>query len=259
MEKLTFPKMTAPSEVSCTEYMQSRADYWNSLPGNLKGYDCPECRNKGLIVFIEDGFEIKRPCKCMKVRDTLRRIHESGLSELLRACTFQNFETTEPFQEHMKRSALEFVKRKSGCFVACGQSGCGKTHICTAIVGGMIKQGLSARYLVWREEASRLKSHAADTDYPALITPYKQADVLYIDDLFKTKELSDISSADVKLAFELLDHRDRNHLITVISTEWTLQQIAQVDEAIAGRIMQMSKGYRFIISKDQKKNYRLRE
>lgn len=259
MERLMFPKMTAPSEVSCTEYMQSRADYWNSLPGDLKGYDCSECRNKGFIAFIEEGCERKRPCKCMKVRDTLRRIHESGLSELLRTCTFQSFETTEPFQEHMKRSALEFVKRKSGCFVACGQSGCGKTHICTAIVGGMIKQGLSARYLVWREEAGRLKAHAADTDYPALIAPYKQTDVLYIDDLFKTKEISDISSADVKLAFELLDYRDRNHLITVISTEWTMLELSHIDEAIAGRIMQMSKGFRFIISKDQKKNYRLRE
>lgn len=259
MEKLMFPKISAPSEVSCTEYMQSRADYWNSLSGNLKGYDCSECRNKGFIAFIEEGCERKRPCKCMKVRDTLRRIHESGLSELLRTCTFQSFETTEPFQEHMKRSALEFVKRKSGCFAACGQSGCGKTHICTAIVGGMIKQGLSARYLVWREESGRLKAHAADPDYPALIAPYKQTDVLYIDDLFKTKEISDISSADVKLAFELLDYRDRNHLITVISTEWTMLEISQIDEAIAGRIMQMSKGFRFIISKDQKKNYRLRE
>lgn len=259
MERLMFPKMIAPSEVSCTEYMQERADYWNSLPGNLEGYDCLECRNKGFIAFIEDGCERKRPCKCMKVRDTLRRIHESGLSELLRTCTFQSFETTEPFQEHMKRSALEFVKRKSGCFAVCGQSGCGKTHICTAIVGGMIKQGLSARYLVWREESGRLKAHAADPDYPALIAPYKQTDVLYIDDLFKTKEISDISSADVKLAFELLDYRDRNHLITVISTEWTMLEISQIDEAIAGRIMQMSKGFRFIISKDQKKNYRLRE
>lgn len=259
MERLMFPKMIVPSEVSCTEYIQSRADYWNSLPGELKGYDCSECKNKGWIAFIENGYERKRPCKCIKVRDTLRRIHESGLSELLRTCTFQSFETTEPFQEHMKRSALEFVKRKSGCFAVCGQSGCGKTHICTAIVGGMIKQGLSARYLVWREESGRLKAHAADTDYPAMIAPYKQTDVLYIDDLFKTKEISDISGADVKLAFELLDYRDRNHLITVISTEWTMLELSHIDEAIAGRIMQMSKGFRFIISKDQKKNYRLRE
>lgn len=258
MEKLTFPKIVPPSEVSCTEHLQMQADYWNSLAGDLTGYDCAECRNKGWISFIEDGFERKHPCRCMKKRETLRLIHESGLSELLRTCTFQSFETAEPFQEHMKRSALEFVKRKSGCFIACGQSGCGKTHICTAIVGGMIKQGLSARYLVWREESGVLKSHAADPDYPALIAPYKQTDVLYIDDLFKTKDLSDISSADVKLAFELLDYRDRNRLITIISTEWTMNQLAQIDEAIAGRINLMSKGYQFIIGKDPKKNYRLR-
>ena len=258
MEKLMFPKMIAPSAVSYTEYLRERADYWNSLSGNLKGYDCSACKNKGWIAFVEDGCEIKRPCKCMKVRDTLRRIHESGLSELLRTCTFQSFETTEPFQEHMKRSALEFVKQKSGCFIACGQTGSGKTHICTAIVGGMIKQGLSARYLVWREASNALKAHAADPDYAARIQPYKDTDVLYIDDLFKTKDIADVSSADVKLAFELLDYRDRNHLITVISTEWTMPELSQIDEAIAGRINHMSKGYQFIIRKDPKKNYRLR-
>ncbi len=259
MEKLTFPNAVPPSEVSYTEFLQTRIDYWNSLPGNLIGYECAECKNKGAIAFLEDGFERHRICKCMKVRDTLRRIRLSGLSELFRTNTFQNFETTEPFQKHMKESALEFVKAKSGFFVVCGQTGCGKTHICTAIVGGMIIQGLSARYFVWREESSILKSHTVDAEYKELIEPYKQTDVLYIDDLFKTKDITDISSADVKLAFELIDYRCRNHLITIISTEWTMPQLVQIDEAIAGRIMQMSKGYRFTVGKDPKKNYRLRE
>lgn len=259
MEKLAFPQIADYSEISYEEYMQERVNFWNSISGELTGYDCKECKNKGMIAFVEDGYERTRACKCMKIRDTLRRIRLSGLSELLRTNTFQSFETTEPFQEQMKRIALEFVKNKSGCFFACGQSGCGKTHICTAIVGGMIKQGLSALYLVWREESGKLKAHASEPDYHTLIAPYKHTDVLYIDDLFKTKDLSDISNADVKLAFELLDYRRRNHLITIISTEWTLQQIAQVDEAIAGRIAQMSKGYRILINKDPKKNYRLRE
>jgi DNA replication protein DnaC len=259
MEKLSFPKITAPSTASCTEYIQSRADYWNSLPGDLKGYDCSECKNKGFIAVIEDGYEIKRSCKCLKTRDTLKRIHESGLSNLLKTCTFQNFETTEPFQEHIKRNAIDFVKKKSGCFIICGQTGCGKTHICTAVVGGLIKQGLSARYLVWREDSAKLKSRINESDYYEMIEPYKQTDVLYIDDLFKTKDISDISSADVKLAFELIDYRYRNNMITIISTEWTMQQLRQIDEAIAGRINQMSKGYQFVINEDQKKNYRLRK
>lgn len=258
MEKPVFPKITIPSAVSYTDYLIERAEYWNSLPGDLTGYDCTECRNKGWIEYIDNGSEAKRRCRCMKVRDTLRRIHESGLSELLRTCTFQSFETAEPFQEHMKRSALEFVKKKSGFFAVCGQTGCGKTHICTAIVGGMIKQGLSARYFVWREESALLKSHASDAEYQMMIKPYKQTDVLYIDDLFKVKEISDVSGADVKLAFELIDYRTRNNLITVISTEWTMQQLLQIDEAVAGRINYMSKGFQFIINKDIKKNYRLK-
>ena len=79
----------------------------------------------------------------------------------------------------------------------------------TALVGGFIKLGLSVRYLVWQEDAARLKAALMDGSYATELLPYKEADVLYLDDLFKTKSgfLQDVSNADVKLAFELLDYR----------------------------------------------------
>ena len=98
-QKMTFPTMT-PTGLSYTDLMQMRVDAYNAQPGTLIGYDCKTCRNKGMTAEIRDGYEVMRPCSCMKTRDTLRRIHESGLESLLRVCTFQNYTAEQPFQQH---------------------------------------------------------------------------------------------------------------------------------------------------------------
>lgn len=117
-----------------------------------------------------------------------------------------------------------------------------------------IRQGMSARYLAWREDSVRLKSMVNDSEYAMLMSDYKKTDCLCIDDLFK----GSVTDADVKLAFELIDYRARNHLCTIISSELTDKELIAVDEALAGRIRKMSKGYWMVIPKDRRKNYRLR-
>ena len=79
--------------------------------------------------------------------------------------------------------------------------------------------------------------------------------MLYIDDLFKQSIISD---ADVKLAFEIIDYRARNNLTTVISSELNVNELIEIDEALGGRIIQLTRGNRYIIAKDRNKNYRLR-
>ncbi len=192
----------------------------------------------------------------MKIRRTLRRIKESGLENQLRICTFKTFEVTDKFQEEMKRIALEFLKDENqyGLYFG-GQSGCGKTHLCTAIVGQYIKQGKSARYMTWRDDSVVLKSYANSTEYQDMINEFKRADVLYIDDLFKQKEVKD---ADIKLAFEIIDYRIRNRLITIISSEMYIGELIDVDEALAGRIIRFAGKCKVVIKRDRRKNYRLK-
>lgn len=257
LQAMTFPTIPTSAH-SYTELLQMRIDAYNAQPGTLTGYSCDKCRNKGYIAVLEDDYEVMQPCRCLKTRDTLRRIQLSGLEPLLRVCTFQNFQTEQPFQAHLLKSATDYLKEQHRWFFVGGQSGCGKTHICTAIVGGMIKRGLSVRYLVWRDVANELKTSLTDGSYTAQIKPYKESDVLYVDDLFKTNSASDVKSADVKLAFEILDYRYRNQMLTIISTEWMLSQLRQIDAATAGRIIQMANGYLFEIKTGQEKDYRLR-
>ncbi len=237
-----------------SEMLDMRVAHYNQQIGTLAGYQCDTCFNKGYIAFHENGEFKMSVCSCMKTRDTLDRIILSGMGDLLRECKFQTYEVSEPWQEQMKNAAVQFAKGTSVGLYFGGQSGCGKTHLCTAIVGYKIRQGMSARYLAWREDSVHLKSMVNDSEYAVLMSDYKKTDCLYIDDLFKGA----VTDADVKLAFELIDYRARNHLCTIISSELTNKELIAVDEALAGRIRKMSKGYWMVIPKDRRKNYRLR-
>lgn len=51
----------------------------NNAEGSLTGYDCPKCKNKGVIYCYQDGYEVFRDCECMEARKSLRRIEKADL------------------------------------------------------------------------------------------------------------------------------------------------------------------------------------
>lgn len=250
----TIPKQDVVP--SYDKLIELRVEAYNSIEGELKGYNCSQCLNKGYIAKISNGCEVMAECKCMKIRTTLKRIKQSGLEQQLKSCTFKNFQTESEWQLHIKTAAAEFVKSSSIGFFIGGQSGCGKTHICTAIVGNFIKQGLSARYFVWRDDSTVLKAMVNEREYTERMDEFKKADVLYIDDLFKQTVVKD---ADIKLAFELIDYRLRKQLRTIISTELDENFLIELDEGLGSRIMEISRGFRIIVARDRTRNYRLRK
>lgn len=250
-----IPPLLIPDAVpSLSDQLQMEAMLYNTRQGSLAGYDCKECKNKGYRANVRGEEMVMMECSCMRIRKTLRHIQESGLEGLLRECKFSTYETPELWQQKLKDAALSYVKSDIPGLFFGGQTGCGKTHLCTAIVGSLIGKGMSARYFVWREDSVILKGYVNDPEYTKLMQEYKQADVLYIDDLFK----GGVSDADKKLAFELIDYRCRNKMKTLISTELDEEELIRTDEALAGRVFRMSKGFRLVIPKDRAKNYRLR-
>lgn len=256
MNRLMEQFPTVEEVPSYDDMAKMRTESYNKTPGKLTGYDCPECLNKGYIAKYIDGREVMAECRCLKIRNTLTRISRSGLEQQLRECTFKSFETQYEWQRIIKDAAVAFVESNAPCFFISGQTGCGKTHICTAMIGNLIKQGYETRYFVWREDSTELKALVNDESYAEKIGRFKRCDVLYIDDLFKQKKITD---ADIRLAFELIDYRVRNKLRTLISTELSDEEITDLDEALGGRIQAFSRGYSFYIPKDRSKNYRLRK
>lgn len=214
----------------------------NQLYGSLREVDCTICRNKGYVAEVEGDSIRTYECECMAKRRSLARIRKSGLADLLEICTFKNFHTVERWQKDAKQKAMEYVQNGDGkWFVISGTPGSGKTHLCTAICGEMIRAGREVRYMLWRSEAPRLKALVNERDeYERVMEEFCDMPVLYIDDFFK----GNVTEADINLAFELLNNRyNSKKKMTLISGERSIEEILYIDEAIGSRIYERSKGF----------------
>ena len=238
---------------------QTEAEIFNNLQGKLEGYDCPKCKNKGIIYAMQGEELISHECECMKTRRSIDRFKRSGLETAIKSKTLLNFTHSEDFQNAMLNKAVNFVKSGGRCFFIGGQIGCGKTHICTGIAGALLKRGKAVRYIQWRDDIPKLKAAVTTQDYAAELEKIKKVDVLYIDDLFKTKDEATPTAADINIAFEVINYRYNNpELITIISCQQMFAELLTVDEATASRIAEMCGEYSLSIARDIKRNYRLK-
>ena len=267
------------SELPCEEideqtFCQMKCDSYNDMAVEASdGYDCQLCKNKGFVAVPVKNYrgnweEVHRFCKCQKIRATIRRLNKSGLKNIIKDYTFKNYKTDEEWQKAIKEAAVRFVQDEQHTwFFIGGASGAGKTHICTAIAGFYLKRDRSVKYMLWRDEVVRLKANVTNPEeYSKAIEELKTAEVLYIDDLFKTGKDGEgkaqrPTAADVNIAFEILNYRYNNpDLITIVSSECRITDILNIDEAIGGRIAEKTSayGYGINIKPDRSKNYRLK-
>ena len=218
------------------------SDY-TSLEGfDLGGVDCPYCGNSGMVTRIgEDGALYSRSCRCMKKRIALRRIRKSGMSDLIRRYRFENWRADTPEQEKILRLAHRFAAEDSGWFYIFGQSGAGKSHICTAICGALIERNKDVVYMPWRDESTALKALVTDAAaYLTRMKPLKHAEVLYIDDFLKGGD----TDADIRLAYEILNYRYNDKALrTIVSSEMPPETLLRRDEALGGRIYERARGF----------------
>lgn len=265
MEKLNL-NLLGQSEQSFDPmaFAQMKADTINTANGNLTGYDCQKCKNRGNIAIPrDDGSVYFRDCDCMRIRRCIWEMEKSGLKNTIREKTFDAFTATEPWQKAIKAGAAAYAENPAGWLLMCGQPGSGKTHLCTAVCRHRLLAGDEVRYMPWRDKISEIKAMSLDSDRRTeILQGYKTAQILYIDDLYKTGKAADGSSnptgADVGLAFEIINYRYINHLPTIISTEKTPQELVEIDEATGSRIIEMAGKNVYAIGKDPKRNYRLR-
>lgn len=240
----------------------------NAREGRLNvvdGYNCPKCKNKGIILIAKeyDGLwqDVQRDCECMKIRRNIRNLKRSGLESVVKDCKFENFKVQKPFQELMLNTAKNYIDNGEGkWFALLGASGCGKTMLCSAVALELIRRGKELKYMLWKDDCRKIKNNNFDGD-GSLIEYYKDVEVLYIDDLFKNGktngEYQTPTAGDVNIAFEIINSRTVQKKVTIISSENTIDQLFEIDEAIAGRIRQnCGIDFCLTINKGEGKNYR---
>lgn len=244
------------------DFNQYCVECYNKTTGKLEYYNCPKCLNRGNYAKVIDGQIFHVICDCMNTRRSNRLLLESGMAQQIKFKTFQNYICEEPWQQFIKDKCLQFIKNPSKCLFLGGQTGAGKTHLCTAVCGYFVNQGKSLRYVLWRDIVTKLQANVFnDNNYTNITEDLKNIDILYIDDLFKLiPNKSENRTKELEIAFKILNDRETSNKITIISTEYTITEIEKFDEAIAGRIAKMStKNYIVQIGKKAGRNYRLRD
>lgn len=239
-------------------YDQMRCDWYNQSEGSLTGYNCPKCRNKGSIAYLQDGMEMHRVCECMAIRQNQSNITQSGLSDAIRTKTFDAYQCKEAWQTALKENVMRYAeKNRSQWMYIGGQSGAGKTHLCTAVCGVLLQRGLQVRYEMWQTIFRDLSQFATRQTRFQQLT---QAQVLYIDDFLKpiNNNFDDTNPKEVSVAFEILNERYTRNMVTIISSERIFRDLLAADKALAGRIKERCNGYLFAITRSDEKNWRLR-
>lgn len=266
-----------------------KVDYtndWLDFDEVVETKDCKLCNGSGLIIVDEindkrgvalrdelayknDKDEIvyksvlKQECDCVLRKRALtmftNRIQKSGLSNQLKTKTFKTYKVTEKWQQDIVDMCIRFVKQPKTLLALIGQTGAGKTHLGTAIVGNLVHKGYSASYVEWMKEMNIAKDDYYKVKADKL-EEWKNVDVLYIDDLFKNKknDISLISNNEFDFAWDLLDSRLKREKITIISSEFSMTDFISLDEGAAGRLNEMAGDYLIDIKKDTSKNYRLK-
>lgn len=234
---------------------------------------CPLCDGTG-FAYIGDAFPDERagypfvyPCVCQRQRRAERLLKESGLDAAVREMTLEHFQTPEQWQGQLLDMGRHYIgallDKKTGrrpwLYVG-GQPGCGKTHLCTAVCGKLLAAGMSVRYVLWTREARMLKAHAAEPDFETLLAPLADAPVLYLDDVLKPVGGDGaLTSADLRLLFEIVNRRYIRDLPTIFSGELSLSDITAADEAIGSRITERTRGFCCHVAKGKGRNWRMRE
>lgn len=223
------------------------------------GIICTYCDNSGWIpVERENGTIAMAHCPdCWERRQVVHRLRNSGISPKdYERYTLDSFDgNRSPVAGEMKAQAVKYLNEHQpggigfGLF---GKSGMGKTHICIAVCQELTKHFHEPHYYFsYRAEIPSLvkASRSYSDDYDAAMRKWKTCQNLYIDDLFKfsgrveSGKLVAIDRDELKVVFDLINARYLNHLTTIFSSEYSVGNLARIDEALGSRIYEMVNPY----------------
>ncbi|OGN94729.1 MAG: DNA replication protein DnaC [Chloroflexi bacterium RBG_13_51_18] len=135
------------------------------------------------------------------------------------------------------RLAFDFAKNPEGWLVFMGETGCGKTHLASAIVNYRYEMGKPALFVVVPDLLDHLRAAfnpESKISYDRLFESVKTAPLLVLDDF---GEQSTNPWVKEKL-YQLINYRYNSRLPTVITTRLSLDEImGEVDSSISSRLV----------------------
>lgn len=185
-------------------------------------YECAECS--------DTGYTDKGVCICLKRRLAEKQLEASGLGNLCRRCSFDNFSLkyyndTPEIASHMekvlsaaKKYASEFDPKESPSLLFIGGTGLGKTHICAAIAREVAYGGNTVLYTGAQAMFNDFSNERFRNGYAAseLTDKYFSVDLLIVDDLGAEA----INQFSVSCLYDLVNTRLVKGLPVIINTNF---------------------------------------
>ncbi|MBB6625254.1 ATP-binding protein [Clostridium gasigenes] len=261
MERKNKQADGAKEETRVTDHLQQRKENGQSENFSKR---CKLCDDTSWIEVRVDKRTCAYRCECYTKSQSNKNDgwKEAGLTLESSKLNFKNFEPWNPKILDMKDMATKYYQAfdkikntRQNSIILCGNSGCGKTHLCIAIANNLMKKKKKVIYMPYRDVIICIKQNMLDAEaYSITLNKYKKVEVLLIDDLFKGQ----ITKSDVNIMFEIINYRYMNNLPMIISTELTIRKLIDIDEAVASRIYEMIKDYTVEIL-GMENNYRFKD
>ena len=198
--------------------------------------ECPMCQGIGFytvdVAPDHPDFGAAFPCECRQRshrRRTLERIHALSYLEAVRDKTFSSFLQAPPGYSEAVRTSLQeahqvcrdFADRPTGWILLAGITGCGKTHLASAIANELEASETPVLMLTVPSLLDRLRATFAPDapqTFSELYHLVENVDILVLDDLGAQ---STTPWATEKL-FQLLNERHVRERPTVVTTNLSL-------------------------------------
>ena len=230
-------------------------------------YKCPYCNDSGWkIVTKNDGREVCKPCECLKRKKAINALNDSGIAEAFQDRTLDNYIPKNEVQAGALSRSKRFVEifgkydNMHMNFMLMGQNGAGKTHLSVGIANALIKKNVLVRYVTFHDLLTAFSNAKKEKDLHKVINQYKDADLLVIDDIFRTtiREWNGQKNplmSHIDSMFQIIDYRYFKKKGIVVTCEKTVEELSNMDRAITGRLVEYARG-NIIEFKDPKLDHR---
>lgn len=242
-------------------------------------YECNICKDKEILL-VDDKVVY---CECALRKKAQKIMKSCNITEEIKVKTFENYkEDVDSKLIDIKKMCEEYTDgivkyvNKTGSISGapslglCGTSGCGKTHLITAISSKLVKHGIYPTFFNWVQGFKEWMSFYNYDEEKYKVDEIRgklyNCQLLVIDDLCKDM----VNKSWVAEMYGIIDYRYRKQLPIVFSSEYYAELASMLSEAHFGRLVEMTWnekkkkhyiGTCFVKSKEEnplKYNYRLR-
>lgn len=180
-----------------------------------------ECEHSVDGYILQNG--VARPCPCAAERKIAAYLPPKYCAARL-----------ADFRADVSEGVLRWLRKPSAGLLIFGEIGRGKTYLAASIFRVLVEAGRNVAF----ERCAKFYSDARETfstnsSERVVLDPLEHAHMLILDDLGAGK----LSDYERRLALELFERRINSKRPTVVTTNWSLDEISQLmDDRIASRL-----------------------